>query len=84
MRILFNEKTASFDITGLTWDEVHRILLALKKTIDLLEKIQDNGEYHEQEAERLKEKYKKIIATFDSVIPKGTAKGLDEEILELI
>jgi hypothetical protein len=84
MKIQLNEKTANYDITGLAWDEGYRILLALKKVSDLLGKAQYSSEYHKQEAARLNEKYSKIIAALDGEIPKGVAKGLDEEILELI
>ena len=73
-----------YSINGLAFDDAYRIFIALKKISCLIDNAQYKGEYHKQEAARLKEKYEKIIATFDNGIQKGIANGLEEEILNCL
>ncbi len=78
------EQETGYSINGLAFDDAYRIFIALKKISCLIDNAQYKGEYHKQEAARLKEKYEKIIATFDNGIQKGIAIGLEEEILNCL
>lgn len=78
------EKSYDFEIKNLSWDEAYLIQISLKKISELIGTAKYDGEYHKQEAMRMKSKIDGIIGTFITSLPRGKADGIVDNILKFI